>query len=143
MKNKLFAGIACFALTALLVACKSENQNSNNGDAESVNTTTTTDATNTTTQNDGAEVALNPPHGQPGHRCDIPVGQPLNSTPNQTNIQTNSNNQQSPIFTTNQGQQLINTNSSSGTTQGSNLNPAHGQPGHRCDIPVGQPLPAN
>jgi hypothetical protein len=24
---------------------------------------------------------LNPAHGQPGHRCDIAVGQPLNSTP--------------------------------------------------------------
>ncbi|MCS3867753.1 hypothetical protein J3D55_000669 [Chryseobacterium ginsenosidimutans] len=24
---------------------------------------------------------MNPPHGQPGHRCDIPVGQPLNSKP--------------------------------------------------------------
>ena len=22
---------------------------------------------------------MNPPHGQPGHRCDIPVGAPLNS----------------------------------------------------------------
>ena len=27
---------------------------------------------------------MNPPHGQPGHRCDIPVGQPLNSKPAQT-----------------------------------------------------------
>ena len=25
--------------------------------------------------------ALNPPHGQPGHRCDILVGKPLNSKP--------------------------------------------------------------
>jgi hypothetical protein len=24
---------------------------------------------------------MNPAHGQPGHRCDIPVGQPLNSKP--------------------------------------------------------------
>ena len=22
---------------------------------------------------------MNPPHGQPGHRCEIPVGAPLNS----------------------------------------------------------------
>ena len=26
-------------------------------------------------------VALNPAHGQPGHRCDIAVGAPLNSAP--------------------------------------------------------------
>ena len=24
---------------------------------------------------------MNPPHGQPGHRCEIPVGAPLNSKP--------------------------------------------------------------
>ncbi len=24
---------------------------------------------------------MNPPHGQPGHRCDIPVGAPLDSPP--------------------------------------------------------------
>lgn len=27
------------------------------------------------------EVVLNPAHGEPGHRCDIPVGKPLNSKP--------------------------------------------------------------
>jgi hypothetical protein len=140
MKNKIYTGIASLALTALLVACKSENKEANTLENESANTTQNTDATQT--QNDGAEVKLNPPHGQPGHRCDIPVGQPLNSTPNQINVQSNSNNQQSPIFTTNQNQQVINTNTSSNSNQGSNLNPPHGQPGHRCDIPVGQPLPA-
>lgn len=31
------------------------------------------------------EVALNPAHGQPGHRCDIAVGQPLNSQPKPQN----------------------------------------------------------
>lgn len=36
------------------------------------------------------EVALNPPHGQPGHRCDIAVGQPLNSQPKQqSNVNVN------------------------------------------------------
>ena len=29
------------------------------------------------------DVALNPPHGQPNHRCDIAVGAPLNSAPAQ------------------------------------------------------------
>lgn len=67
-------------------------------------------------------VALNPAHGQPGHRCDIKVGAPLNSAPAQTNTAT-------PIMTNG-------TNSSST----GKLNPAHGQPGHRCDIKVGDPL---
>lgn len=62
---------------------------------------------------------MNPPHGQPGHRCDIPVGKPL-STPVQS---TNSSG-------------LLNSSPSTGMK-----NPAHGQPGHRCDLPVGSPLP--
>lgn len=88
---------------------------------------------------------MNPPHGQPGHRCDIPVGQPLNSKPAPTqpaaqNISVNGNqtvkidpNAVSPgkIAIDNNGQQVK-------TAPG--MNPPHGQPGHRCDIPVGQPL---
>jgi hypothetical protein len=39
---------------------------------------------------------MNPAHGQPGHRCDIPVGQPLNSqpaaTPASQNINVGANN---------------------------------------------------
>lgn len=65
--------------------------------------------------------ALNPQHGQPGHRCDIPVGAPLNgnaATPNATPVQSNT----TPIKVAD------------------GLNPPHGQPGHRCDVKVGDPL---
>jgi hypothetical protein len=58
--------------------------------------------------------ALNPAHGQPGHRCDIAVGASLNSAPATTSVNT--------------------------ATGSQKLNPAHGQPGHRCDIAVGAPL---
>jgi hypothetical protein len=73
---------------------------------------------------------MNPPHGQPGHRCDIPVGNPLNSKPvsNQTTTV-------SP-FTTQPN--IVTTQTSVQTAPG--MNPAHGQPGHRCDIAVGSPL---
>nr|WP_228455305.1 hypothetical protein [Chryseobacterium sp. Tr-659] len=86
---------------------------------------------------------MNPPHGQPGHRCDIPVGQPLNSKPAAAaaqNVNTAGNNvvQIDPnavspgkIVLDNNGKQVK-------TAPG--MNPPHGQPGHRCDIPVGQPL---
>ena len=73
---------------------------------------------------------LNPPHGQPGHRCDIEVGKPLDSKPIQTTIPSNQN---QPVITT----QPVPTNNTQG---GVALNPAHGQPGHRCDIAVGAPL---
>jgi hypothetical protein len=45
---------------------------------------------NTTTTNTNTAVApgMNPAHGQPGHRCDIPVGSPLNSKPAAQTITT-------------------------------------------------------
>lgn len=71
---------------------------------------------------------MNPAHGQPGHRCDIPVGSPLNSKPQPTNP--------SPAAT------MSTTPPAPATAQATapGMNPPHGQPGHRCDIPVGSPL---
>lgn len=91
-------------------------------EATTENITTTEEATPATTSNTETEVALNPPHGQPGHICEIPVGQPLPSgsgaaTPSNVQLKT-------PLMKENQ-----------------KLNPPHGQPGHVCEIPVGQPLP--
>ncbi|MDP9958508.1 hypothetical protein [Chryseobacterium lathyri] len=84
----------------------------------------------------------NPPHGQPGHRCDIPVGQPLNVSP--TAIQTapgqNPNNAiKIDANSVSQGKVSV-SNSGSQVKTPPGMNPPHGQPGHRCDIPVGQPL---
>jgi hypothetical protein len=86
---------------------------------------------------------MNPPHGQPGHRCDIPVGQPLNSAPTQApqqgtqNVTVNANQGQTIQIDPNSLKQ-VNNNKPVKTAPG--MNPPHGEPGHRCDIPVGQPL---
>lgn len=80
--------------------------------------------------------ALNPEHGQPGHRCDIPVGAPLDggSAPaNNSMVPAQQMPAQQP--TTQPTQQAA------PKTSGKKLNPAHGEPGHRCDIQVGDPLP--
>ena len=82
---------------------------------------------------------MNPPHGQPGHRCEIPVGAPLNSKPDSKTTQVvNSKPVEQPVL-------KVNSNSGSGTVVGSmtppGMNPPHGQEGHRCDIAVGAPLP--
>ncbi len=75
---------------------------------------------------------MNPAHGQPGHRCDIAVGAPLNSKP----AQQPAINQTSPInISADQAAKPVAT-----TAVGPGMNPAHGQPGHRCDIAVGAPL---
>jgi hypothetical protein len=86
---------------------------------------------------------MNPPHGQPGHRCDIAVGAPLNSKPIQkTQPQT------TQVVTTKPAEQpvmKINPNDGSTTVTSTStapgMNPPHGQEGHRCDIAVGAPLP--
>ena len=75
--------------------------------------------------------ALNPPHGQPGHRCDIAVGAPLNSTPNKSTP--------NPAVTNSSAPAIIKSNAAAVVTK-PGMNPPHGQAGHRCDIAVGAPL---
>ncbi len=70
---------------------------------------------------------MNPPHGQPNHRCDIPVGAPLNSSSGQQPMTVTPVKPDAPTQTTT-------------TTTVPGMNPPHGQPNHRCDIPVGAPL---
>ena len=75
---------------------------------------------------------LNPAHGQPNHRCDIAVGAPL-STPVQTGQP-----QAAQTIQTVQPVKPSTVIPVGGST--AKLNPAHGEPGHDCKIPVGQPL---
>ncbi len=56
--------------------------------------------------------SLNPAHGLPNHRCDLPVGAPLTITAEQKSA--------APALP--------------------KTNPQHGMPGHRCDLAVGTPL---
>ena len=81
---------------------------------------------------------MNPPHGQPNHRCDIPVGAPLNSKKAEATTVKTTDNQ-----TTNATPIAAPQNNAGSTNVAAGMNPAHGQPGHRCDIPVGAPLPTN
>ncbi len=85
----------------------------------------------------------NPAHGQPGHRCDIPVGAPLNSPagakpqqPQQQQVISNNVPVQQPV-----GPQITPIQSApSPTSAKGKINPAHGEPGHSCAVPVGAPL---
>jgi len=81
-------------------------------------------ATTTNTQQPTAP-GMNPPHGQPNHRCDIPVGAPLNSKPPTT---------AAPVGT------ISTTTTAATQVTAPGMNPPHGQPNHRCDIAVGAPL---
>jgi len=75
-------------------------------------------------------VALNPAHGMPRHRCDIPVGTPLDAP-----IRSNTNIATSPrLPAPTLPMPVVPGSVAAGT------NPAHGQPGHDCSIAVGAPL---
>lgn len=123
-----------------------------------------------------AGVKLNPPHGEPGHRCEIPVGAPLDGSANPATTpapaQPSAGTQGGNHFLNNGGKSVASDNSNPYVVTNNNKtelkdlpqgvqpampgqqapqttapgmqgkpNPAHGQPGHRCDVQVGQPLP--
>lgn len=107
---------------------------------------TSTPATNTTPPE------LNPPHGEPFHRCDIPVGSPLIAAASTTTTTANPNPtvQQSNFTPTIENAARLSNSSRNNATASTlanstppKLNPPHGQPFHRCDIAVGSPLPVN
>lgn len=66
---------------------------------------------------------MNPPHGMPKHRCDIPVGAPLSS----------------PVVKQQQPASTVTTQTTPIVTA-PGMNPPHGQPGHDCSVEVGKPL---
>ena len=80
---------------------------------------------------------LNPAHGQPGHRCDIAVGAPLNSPPKTT---TPTVTQSAPQVVSSAPTTITPALTPTKAAPGVKLNPAHGQPGHDCAVQVGAPL---
>jgi hypothetical protein len=99
---------------------------------------------------------MNPAHGQPGHRCDIAVGAPLNSAPGKATVQpmksnttTISSSDLKPGTVTTNGATITTVNNNPApnaapvtpTVTAPGMNPPHGQEGHDCAVAVGAPLP--
>ena len=147
-----------FVFTSALVSCADGTDNALFESSSSNNTVPAQDAaawnkSDAVTGNSNAitpvsftsNTALNPAHGAPGHRCDIPVGQPLNSKPGTLSSNARVAKPAStfrvplilPALNTTTLPAITNTTT---IQPASGLNPKHGMPGHRCDIPVGQPL---
>jgi len=147
MNTKLLLSIVITSL--VLISCKKELEpQESTATSELVRLGLAKDSTKTTTQTAavqnpatnpntvlGSNKGINPAHGQPGHRCDIAVGAPLNSAPTQQG-------QAAPqTVQVNQGQpQVVTTTTTAPVKTAKGMNPPHGQPGHRCDIAVGAPL---
>jgi len=80
----------------------------------------------------GAAPKINPPHGQPGHVCAVPVGAPLDGSAAAT---------AKPAQTQQPAAKSATAPSGGAATVAPGTNPPHGQPGHTCAVPVGAPLP--
>lgn len=148
-----------FVSSILLTSCKKEVEPQNNATptnvvpftevgkqmkSEATTATQVQQTTNTVNPNNavanGGQVAagMNPAHGQPSHRCDIPVGAPLNSPPASTASKPVVQQQNQPVPTTSS----VTTSTPVATTSTpEGMNPPHGQTNHRCDIAVGAALP--
>jgi hypothetical protein len=83
---------------------------------------------------------LNPPHGQPFHRCDIAVGSPLDGAPATTVANTGAAPTLENAARLNNSQVNNTTAPTVANATPPKLNPPHGQPFHKCEIPVGSPL---
>lgn len=88
---------------------------------------------------------MNPPHGQPNHRCDIAVGAPLNSKPtpvaNTLTPEVSASGEVSKSISVQPPLPALLSTSSATVATPEGMNPPHGQAGHRCDVAVGAPLP--
>lgn len=123
--------IPMVAALPLFISCKDEKKVEENAPAATQEATleqkkqalqNVAPTSTTTTNSSKSGGAVNPPHGQPGHDCAIPVGAPLNGAQGSTTPAINK------------------TNAVPASISGNGVNPPHGQPGHRCDIKVGDPL---
>lgn len=97
----------------------------NNSEKKSKQEVSKTEATSTQGEEMGLKV--NPAHGLPGHRCDLPVGAPLDGS--QPTVQ--------PPTTTQPASTSV---SPIRVDQKPDKNPPHGEPYHDCTIPVGADL---
>jgi len=85
---------------------------------------------------------MNPPHGQPGHRCEIAVGAPLNSAPAAKSAASTVTTS-SPAISSTPAATTLPAAVTQPTVTAPGMNPPHGQPGHDCTIAVGAPLKKN
>lgn len=108
------------------------------GDSLTINTSAENGVENASA---GVRPALNPEHGQPYHRCDIQVGAPIDSAPDQPAAQAMPQGNVGAGFNTSP---IAPQAATSAPLQASGpkpaFNPEHGQPYHQCELQVGAPL---
>lgn len=122
MKKMLMIGLVALVFTS----CQSESTKK-----ESVLIPTPAGVPSASSQNTpvGQRPATNPEHGQPFHDCALPVGAAFATQ----NVQPQAQPQvvTAPVEVKQPAAPI---------TKEVKLNPEHGAPGHKCEIPVGAPL---
>lgn len=114
-KNPL---ILIFVLSLLVFSCKEEEKSTEKEEA-TTEVSTAEDMKANMAKN--SDVKYNPAHGEEGHRCDLPVGAPLEQASASSTQEMTS----SPVRL------------QSATPR---INPPHGEPGHDCSVAVGAEL---
>ncbi|QOW11194.1 hypothetical protein Q73A0000_12925 [Kaistella flava (ex Peng et al. 2021)] len=148
----LIASAAIFYSCDKKEEVQSDTENVTNAKKDSVNKvgsiTYTSDieevAAAVAANNQSEKPTLNPEHGQPYHRCEIPVGAPIDSAPPQNAAPQVM--QQQNLSSNNFNTNPISPSAAPSPEQAQATgpkpanNPAHGEPHHRCDLEVGAPL---
>ena len=116
LKNTSF--ILLLLLSTLVISCKEEDKSE---EKEEVTTETASAEEMKANMKKTAELKYNPKHGEEGHRCDLPVGAPLDKA----NASATPEMSSSPVRL------------QSATPK---INPPHGEPGHDCSVAVGAEL---
>ncbi len=119
MKSKERLLVICICLLSVLVySCKDEEKST---EKEEAVTETPSAEKMKEDMKKTAELKYNPEHGEAGHRCDLPVGAPLDkaSAASTPDMKT------SPVRL---------------QSAAPKINPPHGEPGHDCSVAVGAEL---
>ena len=111
--------ITILLISVLTLSCKDEEKTTVN---EEVTTEEPSSAEMKDNMTKSADTKYNPAHGVEGHRCDLPVGAPLNQASASTTTQEMTT---SPVRM---------------QSASPKINPPHGEPGHDCSVPVGGEL---
>lgn len=127
--------LTVYSSLIFLLSCNDQTDNKDQTATPSVLPESTSSITPENKDSSISGLTLNPQHGQPGHRCEIAVGAPLNA-PAASNSAQSTVAPNPVIVPSNVPQVVPKTNAATTAT----LNPKHGEPGHRCDIAVGAPL---
>ncbi len=128
--------ILLFAVSAVIFSCDKKQSEEKNAEK------TDTIKTEEKIADNSVKPTLNPPHGEPHHRCDLEVGAPLNGSAPAQNSAPVAMPKQTPVNNNFNTNPIPSSPSSSAQNTGAKpaLNPAHGEPHHRCDLEVGAPL---